>query len=79
MYSIKEIRSKLVEILGNSGIDLYEDETSVLIEIDSLQFITLIVQIEEEFDILVDETILSIENLNIDSLAEYIEVALKDK
>lgn len=79
MYTIEEIREKLVEILENGGIDLYADEYTEPLEIDSLQFITLIVQIEEMFDILVDEEMLTVENLSINILAENIADVLKNR
>lgn len=63
------VKEKIRDLMTKN--ELYNDDFSN--EIDSLTFISLIVEIEETFDILIEEEKLIIsEFANMDSIAEYV-------
>ncbi len=78
--SIEEIKEKLRYALLNEGI--YVDDDDMLISeyvLDSLSFISLIVQIESQFDIELPEEILNWERLGtINSLSLYLKSLLSN-
>ncbi len=49
------IRERLFELFKENGIDISEDELNLELPMDSLQFISLIVSIEEAFSITIED------------------------
>lgn len=67
------IKEKIKEILNFNGIEIINDNEEK-IELDSLQFISIILDIEEEFKICVDDSDLNYSNFKtIDDYVLYIE------
>lgn len=67
---MEEIREKLIYIIENHGIGL--DTIDILSELDSLEFISMMVEIEEEFEITLPDDFLNVAMFNIDSVCNYI-------
>lgn len=59
-----DIREKLRNIFAEMGVFIDEDEGDAELNIDSLQFINIILEIEETFSMTVDEDFMLIEKLN---------------
>ena len=55
---------QLDKIFKQVGVYLLEDEYDDALELDSLQFISLVVYIEEEFEIVVDDQMITNNALN---------------
>lgn len=53
MYDIEYIRSVIRETIENRGLDFTEDTTPI--DLDSLQFISMVVEFEEAFNITIDD------------------------
>lgn len=58
------IKDKLREIINNLGFDMTDDDEIPIEDIDSVSFISLIVEIEQEFNIEFYDEYLSYEILN---------------
>lgn len=58
------MEKKLREIFADNGYFVYEGEEETQLQLDSLQFISIICDIENEFDLSVPEEVLSGEGLN---------------
>lgn len=69
--------TKLIEILQESGVDVAEDEWEQPLDLDSLHYIALIVQIEESFDIMLDDGMLAMDEISVSSLKEHILATLQ--
>lgn len=87
MLNCEEIKSKLIElcseIFQNSGVDAdlieYVDFVDDL-GMDSINFITLIVEIEDCFEILVPDDLLMIENFkNVDDVVKIVFTELTNE
>ena len=59
-----EIRDRLIDILKENGIDIFENQFDEELQIDSIQFVSAIVSIEEEFEINIDDFYLVKENFH---------------
>ncbi|MCL2311273.1 MAG: phosphopantetheine-binding protein [Firmicutes bacterium] len=53
MYDIDYIKSVIRETIGNRGLDFTEDTTPI--DLDSLQFISMVVEFEEALNITIDD------------------------
>lgn len=53
MYDIEHVRAVIRETIGNRGLDFTEDTNPI--DLDSLQFISMIVEFEEAFNITIDD------------------------
>ena len=53
MYDLMQIKSVIREAIENRGIDYVEDDTPL--DLDSLQFISLIVDIESALNITIED------------------------
>lgn len=53
MYDIKHIKAVIRETLGNRGLDFTEDTTPI--DLDSMQFISMVVELEEALNITIDD------------------------
>lgn len=62
MYNIEYVKSVIRDTIENRGLDYIEDET--LLDFDSLQFINLIVELEEALNITIDDDYLNLENFS---------------
>ena len=73
---MKESESAIRSIMAKYG--LYSEDFSE--EVDSITFISLMVDIEDRFDIVIeDETMLISEFANVRSICEYVDAQLKVK
>lgn len=59
---MEEIKDKMINILRQNGIIVFEENE--VIEMNSLMYISLIVNIEEEFEIEVPDDYLNLNQLN---------------
>ena len=50
-----DVKKTLIDIFEENGIFLNQDEYDTELQLDSIQFVNVIVQIEETFTITVDE------------------------
>lgn len=57
-----EIKEKLYNILSNNGVE-YTENDSEEIMLDSIDFVSIIVEIENEFDIVISEEFIQIDKL----------------
>jgi len=77
--NIQQIAEKLKHVLENCGMMFYDNELDELTDIDSLQFITIICEIEETFSIELHDDILKFENFyNINKIASFVLDAIHD-
>lgn len=53
MYDIEYIRSVIRETIENRGLDFIEDTTPI--DLDSLQFISMVVEFEDAFNITIND------------------------
>jgi len=53
-----DIREKLVEIFDNNGVYIVDNDMNFALDIDSIQTISIIVGIEEAFDVTLPEEFL---------------------
>ena len=77
MHNLNSILSAARDALGNCGIDFAEDETPL--DLDSLQFMNMILEFEEVFDIAIGDEYLFMERFGsfqsiINTLSEIIGV-----
>lgn len=69
------IKERIIEMVEENGIEIGEE--GVLENIDSLQFVSLLVSVEQEFDIEIpDEYLISDQVLDIESLVAIAEKEL---
>jgi acyl carrier protein len=69
---IEEIREGLEKVMMESGIDVSDLDGDEIIDVDSLRYIYLIVQIEEHFSIMIDEDYISNEGISMNGLLDMI-------
>lgn len=71
------ILGKMLKIFKENGIVILEGDVEQPLEIDSLRFISIIVQIEEEFDIMVpDEALFQQDYPNINSFVHMVSLII---
>lgn len=71
-----EIRERLIKCLDKNGIDLIDESR----QIDSISFITAIVDVEQEFDVEFPDEFLLIETMSsFDKLFDIIKVLIDNK
>lgn len=76
-----DIREKIGKILYNMGFSIDSENDVNLLEygIDSLQFIEFVVSIEEEFDIVIPDEALLMDNISsLNGFITYIESIIKE-
>lgn len=59
MYDLEHIKSVIRTVIENRGLEFTEDETAI--DFDSLQFISMIVELEEALNITIDDDYLFLE------------------
>lgn len=62
MYDLEQIRTVIRTTIENRGLEFTEDETSI--DFDSLQFISMIVELEEALNITIDDDYLFLEHFS---------------
>ena len=62
MYDLEHIRSVIRETIENRGLDYKEDETPL--DLDSIQFISMIVEFEEALNITIDDDYLFLDRFS---------------
>lgn len=67
---------KVREIMKENGIFIFQGEENEELEIDSLRFISIIVQIEEEFGINVADEYLLLEYKSLNDYVKLIELLI---
>ena len=72
---MEEIKNKMINILRQNGIIVFEENE--VIEMNSLMFISLIVNIEEEFEIEVPDDYLNLNQLN--CLSDFVKLIISIK
>lgn len=53
MYDIEHVKDVIRETIGNRGLDFTEDTTPI--DLDSLQFISMIIEFEEALNITIND------------------------
>ena len=81
MYDIEQIKMVIREVIENRGVVYTEDEA--LLDLDSLQFINVIIELEEELNITIEDDYLSVEKFSSfvsieNTLLEILENSSKD-
>ena len=59
-----DIESRLINIMKNNGVEFYDNSLNEKLTMDSIEFVSMIVEIENEFNIEVPDEYLLIEKLN---------------
>lgn len=62
MYDLVNIKHIIAEIIENRGIEYTEDDT--LLNIDSLQFISMVIELEEILDITISDDYLVLDSFS---------------
>ena len=62
MYDIEHVRAIIRETIGNRGIDFTEDATEF--DLDSLQFISVVVEFEEALNITINDDYLMMDRFS---------------
>ena len=57
-----EMKEKLYNILSNNGVEYTENDNEEIM-LDSIDFVSIIVEIENEFDIVISEEFIQIDKL----------------
>lgn len=60
--NLQEIHDKLCDIFKDNGIILFPDEYDEPLTIDSLRFISIIVEIEEKFELIIPDEFFMLES-----------------
>lgn len=68
----EDIRKAIQEILVDCGIVLLEDEEEEILEMDSMQFVSVIVQMEDAFDIVIEDEYLSENEITMSGLIDIV-------
>lgn len=58
------IKEQLLQILDNNGVVILQEEEHLPLQMDSIQFISIVVQVEEEFGIEIPDECLTVDVLN---------------
>lgn len=67
------IENKVKKAFEQCGIIVLDDEKEIALEIDSLQMISLIVQLEDTFNIMLDDLLLDVSEVSFNSVCKKIE------
>ena len=62
MYDLVDIKHIIAKIIENRGIESTEDDT--LLNIDSLQFISMVIELEEILDITISDDYLVLDSFS---------------
>ncbi len=62
MYDLVDIKHIIAKIIENRGIEYTEDDT--LLNIDSLQFISMVIELEEILDITISDDYLVLDSFS---------------
>ena len=62
MFDLEHVKSVIRETIENRGIDYTEDDAPI--DLDSMQFINIIVELEEALNITIDDDYLSLERFS---------------
>lgn len=49
------MEERLLNVFGACGVFVHEDEKDTLLELDSIQYVSILVMIEEEFELIIPE------------------------
>ena len=60
----QEIANELMSLFKSNGIIIFEDKTDLPLEIDSLLFVSMIIQVEDRFHITIPDFYMSGSNLS---------------
>lgn len=71
-----DIKSKIIEVLANCGMIFLEEDDDVPIEMDSLQWVSFIVELEEAFEIALDDEVLVKNNISLNEITDVVEQCL---
>lgn len=69
----QDIKGKIIEVLANCGMIYLDSDDDLPIDMDSLQWVSFIVEIEEMFDIAMDDDILTKDNISINEIIDIVE------
>ena len=70
------IKSKVIEVLANCGMIFLEGDDDVPIGMDSLQWVSFIVELEETFEIVLDDEVLVKNNISLNEIIDVVEQCL---
>lgn len=73
----KELKNIILVSLEECGIVLMEGEEEEELEMDSMQYVSLIVQLEDALDIMIDDEYLIMQKLNVNLLIKMISKYIK--
>lgn len=74
----KSVKEKVLKCLEENGIDISEDGN--LLNVESINFISAIVSLEEEFNIVFPDEYLGFTNITtLDSIMSIVEILKRDK
>ena len=80
MKDTKNIREKIISCIQNVGLKVNQDSIVSLEEVSSIEFISLCIEIENEFSIQIPDEYLDIETLSsIDFVCKLIEQLSENK
>lgn len=80
MKDTKNIREKIISCIQNVGLKVNQDSIVSLEEVSSIEFISLFIEIENEFSIQIPDEYLDIETLSsIDFVCKLIEQLSENK
>ena len=72
--AVKEI---VYRILEECGCIIFDNEDDEILEIDSMQYVSVIVQLEDEFDIIIDDQYLIERELTVNMLLQMLKQYLE--
>lgn len=52
---MESVRERLIKIFDDNGMIILEEDIELPLEIDSIQFISIVVQIEDEFNVTIPD------------------------
>ena len=72
-----EIKEKICELASENSIEI--DETGMLLDLDSFAFVSFLVSMEDEFEIVFPDTSLSFSNMNnVETIVRVVSLILEE-
>ncbi len=72
-----EIKEKISELASENSIDI--DETGMLLDLDSFAFVSFLVSLEDEFEIVFPDTSLNFANMNnVETIVRVVSLILEE-
>ena len=73
------IRNEIIDVLASCGLIWLEEDDDLSIDMDSLQWVSFVVELEEHFDIVLEDEVLVKNNISLVEMVEIVEQCLLNR